>query len=159
AQHPWFALAELAASERSAGKPYAEAVSWRLAEPLPAAAAALPVRALAPGDGGFSSPILFSALDASVAGEVEARLAPAGHAIVSNSKNHRMGADVPLVIPEVNHEHLSLIPAQRRRLGSNGFIVTNPNCSSTGLTMALAPLHERFGIDSVVAATLQAVSG
>jgi aspartate-semialdehyde dehydrogenase len=159
ADHPWFQLVELAASERSAGKTYAQAATWRLASPLPASAAALPVRGLAPADGPFQSRILFSALDASVAGEVEARLAAAGHAVVSNSKNHRMAPDVPLVIPEVNHEHLGLIPAQRRRLGSNGFIVTNPNCSSTGLTMALAPLHERFGVASVVAATLQAVSG
>lgn len=159
ADHPWFQLVELAASERSAGKTYAQAATWRLAGPLPASAGALPVRGLAPADGDFRAAILFSALDASVAGEVETRLAAAGHAVVSNSKNHRMGEDVPLVIPEVNHEHLSLIPAQRRRLGSEGFIVTNPNCSSTGLTMALAPLHERFGVATVVAATLQAVSG
>lgn len=159
ANHPWFELVELAASERSAGKTYAQAVTWRLASTLAASVASIPVRGLAPADGPFRSTILFSALDASVAGEVEARLAAAGHAIVSNSKNHRMAPDVPLVIPEVNREHLGLIPAQRRRLGSNGFIVTNPNCSSTGLTMALAPLHERFGVSSVVAATLQAVSG
>jgi len=159
AAHPWFELVELAASERSAGKSYAQAATWRLQGPLAASAAALPVRGLAAADGPFRSRILFSALDASVAGEVEARLAAAGHAVVSNSKNHRMAPDVPLVIPEVNHEHLGLIPAQRRRHGSEGFIVTNPNCSSTGLTMALAPLHERFGLSSVVAATLQAVSG
>src|SRR5205814_6719152 len=128
-----FALAELAASERSAGKSYGEAVTWRLAEALPASAAALPVRGLAPADGRFTSLILFSALDASVAGEAEARLAGEGHAIVSNSKNHRMDADVPLVIPEVNHEHLSLIPAQRRHLGSKGFIVTIPTSWSAGL--------------------------
>ena len=160
AEHPWFELTELAASERSAGRPYAEAATWRLSSPLAASVASLPVRGLTPSDGPFRSTILFSALDASVAGEVESRLAAAGHAVVSNSKNHRMSPDVPLVIPEVNHEHLGLIPAQRRRLGySEGCIVTNPNCSSTGLTMALAPLHERFGLVSVVAATLQAVSG
>jgi aspartate-semialdehyde dehydrogenase len=159
ARHPWFDLVELAASERSAGRTYGEAASWRLADPLSGAIARMRVRALDPGTGSFRARILFSALDADVAGEAESRLASAGHAVVSNSKNHRMAADVPLVIAEVNREHLALIPAQRRRLGSEGFIVTNPNCASTGLTMALAPIHERFGIASVVAATLQAVSG
>ena len=120
AGHPWFTLVELAASERSAGKTYAQAATWRLPGPIPASAAELPVRGLAPSDGAFRATILFSALDASVAGEVEARLAGAGHAVVSNSKNHRMTPDVPLVIPEVNHEHLGLIPAQRRRLGGDG---------------------------------------
>ena len=159
AEHRWFELVELAASARSAAKSYGEAVKWRLSMPLPAAAAKLRVRSIDPEDGPFRSQILFSALDSEVAGEAESRLAAAGHAIVSNSKNHRMVHDVPLVIPEVNHEHLALIPAQRKRLGSAGFIVTNPNCSSTGMTMALAPILEEFGIESIVVATLQAVSG
>ncbi len=159
ADHPWFELVELAASARSAARTYGEAVKWKLASPLPAGAARLRVRSLDPAEGAFASRILFSALDSDVAGEAEARLAAAGHAIVSNSKNHRMVHDVPLVIPEVNGEHLALVHAQRKRLGSNGFIVTNPNCSSTGMTMALAPILERFGIQSVVVATLQAVSG
>jgi aspartate-semialdehyde dehydrogenase len=159
ARHPWLELIELAASSRSAHRAYAEAVRWSLPVPLPHEAAALRVRRLDGADGPFRSRILFSALDAEVAGEAEARLAGAGHAIVSNSKNHRLVADVPLVIPEVNREHLALIPAQRRRLGSGGCIVTNPNCSSTGMTMALAPILEAFGIESVVVATLQAVSG
>jgi aspartate-semialdehyde dehydrogenase len=159
ADHPWFELVELAASARSAAKSYGEAVKWKLPISLPAGAARLQVRSLDPAEGPFASRILFSALDSDVAGEAEARLAAAGHAIVSNSKNHRMVHDVPLVIPEVNGGHLALVHAQRKRLGSNGFIVTNPNCSSTGMTMALAPILERFGIQSVVVATLQAVSG
>jgi aspartate-semialdehyde dehydrogenase len=126
---------------------------------LPDSAGRIRVRGLDPADGPFRARILFSSLDAEIAGEAEGRLAAAGHAIVSNSRNHRLDTDVPLVIPEVNHEHLALIPSQRRRLASDGFIVTNPNCSSAGLTMALAPIHEAFGIESLVVATLQAVSG
>ena len=159
ADHPWFELVELAASSRSSSKTYGEAVKWKLAAPLPATAAGLSVRTLDPVDGPFVSKLLFSALDADIAGEVEARLAAAGHAVVSNSRNHRFDPDVPLVIPEVNREHLTLIQAQKSRLGSEGFIVTNPNCSSTGMTMALAPIEETFGIESLVVATLQAVSG
>lgn len=159
AAHPWFELVELAASARSASKPYGEAAAWKLASALPEHAGRLRVRSIEASGGPFAARILFSALDSEVAGEAETRLAAAGHAVVSNSKNHRMAPDVPLVIPEVNREHLALIPAQKRRLGSSGFIVTNPNCSSTGLTMALAPLHEAFGLEAVVVATLQAVSG
>jgi aspartate-semialdehyde dehydrogenase len=158
--HPWFDLVELAASGRSAGKPYGEAATWRLSTSIPEAAARLTVRSLEPGAPPFRSKILFSALDASVAGETEARMAAAGHAVVSNSKNHRLDPEVPLVIPEVNHEHLGLIAARRASgKDAGGFIVTNPNCSATGLTMALAPIHERFEIEHLVVATLQAVSG
>src|SRR5207247_8467308 len=117
AGHPWFELVELAASDRSAGKTYGEAAVWRLASPFPARAATLTVRSLAGGEGPFRSRILFSALDAGVAGEAEDRLADEGHAVVSNSKNHRLDPDVPLVIPEVNGGHLRLIDAQRRRRG------------------------------------------
>lgn len=159
ADHPWFELVELAASPRSAGRPYGEAASWRLATPLPDDVARLVVRSIEEGDGPFRARILFSALDSDVAGPTEDRLADAGHAVVSNSKNHRMVADVPLVIPEVNREHLALIDAQRRRRGSEGFVVTNPNCSATGLTMALAPIEESFGLEEIVVASLQAVSG
>ena len=159
ADHPWFDLVELAASERSAGRSYVEAATWRLPSPLPARAANLRVRRLDAGEGPFRARILFSALDADVAGAAEERLAGAGHAIVSNSKNHRLDPDVPLVIPEVNGAHLRLIEAQKRRRGSAGFIVTNPNCSATGLTMVLSPIESSFGIDSLVVATLQAVSG
>ena len=157
--HPWFELIELAASPRSAGKPYGEVVSWRLGSPLSTQAGRLVVRGLEPQSDPFRSKIVFSALDSDVAGEAETRLAGQGLAVVSNSKNHRLDPDVPLVIPEVNQEHLALIAFQRRRSSTGGFIVTNPNCSATGLTMALAPIQERFGITHLLVATLQAVSG
>lgn len=159
AEHPWFDLVELAASSRSAGRRFGDSVRWVLPDPLPEGASRLTVRGLEPGDGPFAARILFSALDASVAGETEERLAAAGHAVVSNSKNHRLDPDVPLVIPEVNREHFALIPAQKLARSSAGFIVTNPNCSASGLTMALAPIESAFGIESLVVATLQAVSG
>src|SRR6185295_7349846 len=142
ADHPWFEIAELAASDRSAGKTYAEACTWRLAGTPPAAAARLTVTTT---DGPFRSKLLFSGLDSSVAGEVEAALAAKGHAVVSNSRNHRMDADVPLLIPEVNADHLEALAGQRKRTGG-GYIVTNPNCSVVGLAMALAPLHKAFGV-------------
>jgi aspartate-semialdehyde dehydrogenase len=154
-EHPWFEVAELAASDRSAGKPYVEACRWRLTGSPPAAVAGLKVAGC---DGPFRSRLLFSGLDASVAGEVESALAAKGHAVVSNSRNHRMDPDVPLLIPEVNADHLASLGAQRRRTGG-GYIVTNPNCSVAGLAMALAPLHRAFGLRAVHVVTLQALSG
>jgi aspartate-semialdehyde dehydrogenase len=153
--HPWFELVELAASDRSAGKPYAEACAWRLPGAPPEQAARLVVTTT---DGPFRSRVLFSGLDASVAGEVEARLAAAGHAVVSNSRNHRMADDVPLLVPEVNADHLAALEVQRRRTGG-GYVVTNPNCSVVGLAMALAPLHQAVGLESAAVATLQSLSG
>jgi aspartate-semialdehyde dehydrogenase len=155
ADHPWFEVAELVASDRSAGKPYREACTWRLQTPLPAAVASMTVRG---ADETLSAPIQFSGLDSSVAGEVEARLASEGHAVISNSRNHRMAADVPLLVPEINADHLDAVAVQRRRTG-RGYIVTNPNCSVVGLAMALAPLHRAFGVESAAVATLQALSG
>ena len=155
ADHPWFEVAELAASDRSAGKPYHEACTWRQTTLLPEGAAARVVKGC---DEKFESKILFSGLDSSVAGEVEAALASRGHAVVSNSKNHRMAPDVPLLIPEVNPEHLEAIAAQRKKTGG-GYIVTNPNCSVVGLAMALAPLQRSFGLQEVAVVTLQALSG
>jgi aspartate-semialdehyde dehydrogenase len=155
AAHPWFQVAEVAASDRSAGKPYAEACSWRLPSALPAETAALTVL---PCDAPFRSRVLFSGLDSSVAGHVEAALAGRGHAVVSNSRNHRMDPDVPLLIPEVNPEHLDALAVQRRRTGS-GYVVTNPNCSVVGLAMVLAPLQRAFGVEAAVVVTLQALSG
>ena len=155
ADHPWFEIGELAASDRSAGKPYREACTWRLATPLPPAVAERVVQAC---DAPFRSKLLFSGLDSSVAGEVETTLAGRGHAVVSNARNHRMDPDVPLLIPEVNPDHLDAIAVQRRRTGS-GYIVTNPNCSVVGLAMALAPLERSFGLESVAVVTLQALSG
>jgi aspartate-semialdehyde dehydrogenase len=153
--HPWFEVAELAASDRSAGKPYNDACTWRLAGALPRQAEGAVVTSC---EGPFRSRLLFSGLDSSVAGEVETRLAAAGHAVVSNARNHRMDPDVPLLIPEVNPDHLEAIVTQRKRTGG-GYIVTNPNCSVAGLAMALAPLHRAFGIEEVVVVTLQALSG
>ncbi len=155
ADHPWFEIGELAASDRSAGKPYREACTWRLPTTLPDAIA---TRIVQTTDAPFRSKVLFSGLDSSVAGEVETALAGRGHAIISNARNHRMDPDVPLLIPEVNADHLDAIAVQKRRTGG-GYIVTNPNCSVVGLAMALAPLDRAFGLESVVVVTLQALSG
>jgi aspartate-semialdehyde dehydrogenase len=154
--HPWFEVAWLAASERSAGKTYAEACNWRLREPLPRAAGALPVNECKPG---HSPQLIFSSLDSKVAGEVEKEFACAGHVVVSNSSNHRMDADVPLLIPEVNPDHLALVRVQRRERGWKGMIVTNPNCTAVGLVMSLAPLEKAFGLEKVLMTSMQAVSG
>ncbi len=156
AGHPWFDLAALAASERSAGKAYADAVSWRLDVPIPEAARGLPVL---PAEPGLECDIVFSALDAAVAGPIEEAFAKAGYAVLSNARNHRMAEDVPLLVPEVNPDHTALIAVQKKRRGWKGFIATNPNCSTATLTLALAPLDQRFGIKAVAVTTLQAVSG
>jgi aspartate-semialdehyde dehydrogenase len=153
--HPWFEVVEVAASDRSAGKTFKDACTWRLAGSPPDAVAGLTV--LTTG-GPFRSKLLFSGLDSSVAGEVESALAAKGHAVVSNSRNHRMDADVPLLIPEVNADHLDALVVQRKRTGG-GYIVTNPNCSVVGLAMALAPLERAFGLETVHVVTLQALSG
>ncbi|MGH7670328.1 MAG: aspartate-semialdehyde dehydrogenase, partial [Gemmatimonadaceae bacterium] len=157
AEHPWFDLTAVAASERSTGKPYAEATRWLGDDAIPARVAAMPVLACDPGV--VDADIVFSALDASVAGEVEAAFATAGRMVLSNARNYRMEPDVPLVIPEVNPHHLDVIGAQRKRRGWSGAIVTNGNCSSIPAAMVLAPLHERFGVRRVFLATMQAVSG
>lgn len=154
--HPWFELTEVAASERSAGKSYAAATRW-LEGSLPPAVASLPVRACTPEQ--VRAPIVFSALDSSVAGEVEAAFARAGHMVLSNAKNYRMEPDVPLVIPEVNGDHLALLVQQRLNRGWTGGIVTNANCAVTVAALALAPLHQAFGVTKVFITTMQAVSG
>lgn len=157
ADHPWFELTEVAASERSSGKTYAEAVRWHLDAPIPAAARDLVVRSLAPT---LECDFVFSALDSSVAGGAEEDFARAGYPVVSNSRNHRMDSDVPLLIPEVNAAHLEAIPLQQKNRGyDNGFIVTNPNCSTAGLVLVLKPLAEAFGLEKVFVVTLQAMSG
>ena len=154
--HPWFELAEVAASERSAGRPYAEVTRW-IEGDMPAGVAGLTVKPCDPA--AVEAPIVFSALDSNVAGEVEAAFAAAGRLVLSNAKNYRMEADVPLVIPEVNADHLALLDVQRARRGWRGGIVTNANCASTMAAMALAPLHQAFGARRVFVATMQAVSG
>ncbi|MDP9053140.1 MAG: aspartate-semialdehyde dehydrogenase [Acidobacteriota bacterium] len=153
--HPLFDLTWLGASERSAGKLYSEAAKWHLAAATPASIGALKVEEAKPGN---APQLLFSAMDASVATEIEQAFARAGHVVVSNSKNHRMDRDVPLIVPEVNSDHLRLIPGQQRARGWKGQIVTNPNCSTVVLTMGLGPLKQ-FGITRIVATTLQAISG
>ena len=153
--HPWFRLTWLGASDRSAGKQYKEATNWRLDGEMPAGVADLPVHECKPGN---APPIVFSATDASVATEIEQAFAKEGHWVISNSRNHRMDQDVPLLVAEINADHLRVLPAQQRLRGWTGGIVTNPNCSTIGLVMALAPLRQ-FGIRKVVVATMQAVSG
>ena len=153
--HPWFRAAWLAASERSEGKRYADAAPWRLETPMPSAAADVRVESCVPGRG---PRLVFSALDAAAADEIEPAFAAAGHIVISNARSFRMEQDVPLLIPEVNPDHLALIDAQRAARGWRGAIVTNPNCSTVVLAMALAPLRP-LGIRSVVTTTLQAVSG
>jgi len=155
-RHPWFEVAWLAASDRSEGKCYSDAVRWRLKTAIPARVAGMRVSPATP-DG--APKIIFAALDASIAAEMEPRFAEAGCAVVSNSSALRMQADVPLVIPEVNPDHIRLIDAQAWRKQSGGYVVTNPNCSAIGLVLALAPLHHRFGLEAVMAVTMQAVRG
>jgi aspartate-semialdehyde dehydrogenase len=154
--HPWFETKWLAASERSAGKTYREACNWRLRDPLPKSAWDLPVHECKPGG---APQLLFSSLDSKVAGEVEKEFAQAGHVVVSNSSNFRMEQDVPLLIPDVNPDHLALVREQRKQRRWKGMIVTNPNCTTVGLVMSLAPLEKTFGLDKVVMTSMQAVSG
>jgi aspartate-semialdehyde dehydrogenase len=158
--HPWFEIAWLAASDRSAGKTYGDACKWKLDTPLPAKIAAMKVQPNVPElCEGELPKIIFAALDADIARELEPKFAAAGCAVISNSSAFRMVADVPLVVPEVNASHLPLLEAQSWRRESGGYIVTNPNCSAIGLVLALKPLEERFGIESLFVSTMQAVSG
>jgi len=156
--HPGFELVEVAASERSAGRPYREVMEgrWKLEGDIPEKSAGLQVKECVPE---LDCRLVFSALDARVAGPIEEEFARAGYVVSSNARNHRMDPDVPLLIPEVNAEHTEAIEAQKSRWGKGGYIITNPNCSTIGLVLALAPLHRRFGIKEVIVTTLQALSG
>ena len=154
--HPWFEVAWLAASDRSEGKPYAEAARWRLKTAIPANIAKMKVSPATPEG---APKIIFAALDSAIAAELEPKFAEAGCAVVSNSSALRMQEDVPLVIPEVNGSHIKLIDIQAWRKKSGGYVVTNPNCSAIGLVLALAPLQQKFGLETVMAVTMQAVSG
>jgi len=157
--HPWFELVALAASEQHGGRSYAEVTRWRLlGSEMPTVAAALPVVACRP-EALPAVKIVFSALPAEVASEIEAEFANAGAAVFSNAKNYRMAADVPLIVPEVNADHAAAIVQQRKLRGWSGCIVTNANCSATPLVMALKPLQEAFGVRKVMVTTLQAISG
>ncbi len=154
--HPWFEVAWLAASDRSEGKPYAEAAKWRLRTAIPEKVAGMRVSPATP-DG--APKVVFAALDSSIAAELEPRFADAGCAVITNSSALRMAKDVPLVIPEVNPDHIKLVECQSWRRKSGGFVVTNSNCSAMGLVLALAPLHKKFELEIVMAVTMQAVSG
>ncbi len=151
--HPWFKIDELAASDKSAGKKYSDAVNWVLQIPLDKKIAEMEVKKC---ELALNSKIVFSALDASVAETIEENFARAGYMVISNARNHRFDDDVPLIVPEINPEHLELVNIQKF---GKGAIVTNPNCSTIGLVMALKPLADNFGIDSVNVVTMQAVSG
>ena len=153
ADHPWFEINELCASDKSAGKKYQDSVDWFLSSPLPDSIKNISVSKCEPF---LKSKVVFSGLDSSVAGNIETKFAKAGYIVISNSKNHRMDAHVPLLIPEVNPDHLSLI--QRQNYG-DGCIVTNPNCSVIGLVIALKPLADKYGIESINVSTMQAISG
>ncbi len=152
--HPWFEIVALAASDRSSGKRYEEVVRWSMATPLPQKIADMPVVACQPDL--LSCSLVFSGLDSSIAGDIEQSFARAGYRVISNSSPHRMDADVPLLIPEINSEHLELLSHQRF---GGGLIVTNPNCSVIGITMALKPLLDKWGIEKTHVVTLQALSG
>jgi aspartate-semialdehyde dehydrogenase len=156
--HPQFEIAALAASERSEGKSYAQACKWRLSTDMPSLVKDLVVQALSPS---LACDLIFSSLPGEIARETEESFARAGYPVISNSSAFRMDEDVPLLIPEINHGHLSLLDGQRARRGfsDGGFIVTNPNCSTIMIALAIAPLHFRFGVESVVATTMQALSG
>ncbi len=156
AGHPWFRVAAITGSERRAGQRYGDAVTWRLPSTPPDAVLDLP---LLPPDAAFDAPIAFSALPADVAEEIEPLLAARGHVVLSNASAYRMADDVPLLIPEVNPDHLTLLDEQQARRGWPGLLVTNGNCSAIQITLALKPLADAFGLRRVQVTTLQAISG
>jgi aspartate-semialdehyde dehydrogenase len=156
ADHPWFEITALAASERSVGIPYGEACHWVVSEEMPVVAKDIVVQECEPH---LNCRLVFSALPAEAAGPIEEEFAAAGYAVSSNARNHRLDPDVPLLVPEVNPDHVALIETQRRNRGWKGFIVTNPNCCAAPLALALKPLWDRFGIATLNVATMQALSG
>ena len=155
-RHPFFEISELVASEKSAGMKYAERTSWREASPMPGYVRDIVIKSPCEE---LDARILFSGLDASVAGEIESDYAGRGYAVVSNSRNHRMDEFVPLVIPEVNGSHIAMVRDQETYKKSGGFIVTNPNCSTIVLALALYPIYRDFGVDKALVTTMQAISG
>jgi aspartate-semialdehyde dehydrogenase len=157
ANHPWFELSEVVASERSAGRRYAEAARWIGADAMPERVAGMTVQPLEPEN--VTAEVVFSALDSGAAGDAEPAFARAGKTVLTNAKNYRMDPDVPLVIAEVNPSHLDILAAQRKNRGWSGAIVANGNCASIIAALPLAPIHEKFGITKLIAMTMQAVSG
>ncbi len=151
--HPWFEITEIAASEKSAGKTYGSHVNWFLEGDIPSRIKNKEIKPCVPG---LDCRLVFSGLDARIAGETESSFANAGYFVVSNSKNHRNDPDVPLMVPEINPGHLQLLKVQKY---GNGKIITNPNCSTIGLVLALKPLIDRFGLQTVNVVTMQAISG
>jgi aspartate-semialdehyde dehydrogenase len=154
--HPQFDVTAVAASDRSQGKTYGEACTWRLSGEMPSSVRTLSVQPPTPP---LDCDLIFSSLPGEMARVTEGDFAAAGFPVISNSSAFRMDEDVPLLIPEVNHQHLGLLERQKTKYTSGGFIVTNPNCSTIMLALALAPLHAAFGIDATIATTLQALSG
>ena len=156
ADHPWFEIQELAASQRSSGKRYQNAANWVQARPMPESVRDMVVKECRPD---LQCEIAFSGLDSSVAGEIEEAFAQEGHWVFSNAKNHRMDPDVPLLITELNPEHLKIIPRQQQNRGWKGAIITNPNCSAIVLALSIGPLHQSFELERVHVVTFQAISG
>lgn len=154
--HPWFEISCLCASEKSAGKKYKDCVNWKISAKIPSSVENLEVDLCKPD---LDCKVVFSALDSTVAGEIEEEFARNGFIVISNSKNHRMEEDVPLLIPEVNYEHLALVENQKKRFKNKGFIITNPNCTTVGLAMVLKPLDDKFKIKTVIVTSMQALSG
>jgi aspartate-semialdehyde dehydrogenase len=155
--HPQFEVTALAASERSESRTFAEVCAWKLPTPMPSWVRSMPLQACQTP---IDCDVVFSSLPSSMAGAVEEAFAKAGYPVISNSSNHRMSVDVPLLVPEINSEHISLIDIQRkRREWEKGYIVTNPNCTTVALVLALAPIEQAFGIESVIVSTMQALSG
>ncbi len=155
--HPWFEVGELAASDRSHGRPYVQACQWRISGHMPQYVREMKVKDCTPS---LDCDVVFSGLPSSVAGDLETAFAEAGYPVLSNSKNHRMDEDVPLLVPEINHQHLELLKIQKQNHSyGNGYIITNPNCSTMALVLALAPLQDAFGIEKVNVVTMQALSG
>jgi aspartate-semialdehyde dehydrogenase len=156
ANHPWFEVSAVAASDKSAGKKYVEAATWMLETPIPESVGNLTVQPCAPG---LDCDFALSGLPSNIAEQTELDLANSGLPVISNASSHRMKPDVPLLIPEINPDHLDALSTQRQRIKSKGFIVTNPNCTSIGLVFPLAALHRRFGLEAVSVVTMQAISG
>jgi aspartate-semialdehyde dehydrogenase len=155
-RHPWFEVSAVCASDNSAGKNYAQVTRWMLDSPIPEPVAKMTVQSCQPG---LDCDFVLSGLPSSVAEETELQLAKAGMPVLSNASSHRMKPDVPLLIPEINPDHLDALQLQRQRMGSRGFIVTNPNCSTIGLAFPMAALQRGFGVEAVSVVTMQALSG